>query len=165
MIHDYSVTIYIQQTCKAFSDCPRIPSDFCRFEKSLYDLIRGLRNHKGSEREYIQHSLRECRTEIRGSDMGALKIGLLQNFDTHHMNRPQSYSIVKAHLPRDVRSRYVLGILSCFGGHVLAEIHSKASGLSGSCAKFSTGHRGLDVGNESPEEGECYNGNCNEPLG
>lgn len=41
-----------------------------RFEKSLYDLIRGLRNHKGNEREYIQHSLRECRAEIRGSDMG-----------------------------------------------------------------------------------------------
>lgn len=42
----------------------------CRFEKSLYDLIRGLRNHKGKEREYIQDSLRECRAEIRGSDMG-----------------------------------------------------------------------------------------------
>ena len=43
-----------------------------RFEKSLYDLIRGLRNHKGNEREYIQNSLRECRTEIRGADMGAV---------------------------------------------------------------------------------------------
>ena len=45
-------------------------SDLYRFEKSLYDLIRGLRNHKGNEREYIQHSLRECRSEIKGSDMG-----------------------------------------------------------------------------------------------
>lgn len=43
---------------------------FSRFEKSLYDLIRGLRNHKGNEREYIQESLRECRKEIKGSDMG-----------------------------------------------------------------------------------------------
>ena len=76
MIYDYSVTIYIQRSCKAFPECPKILSDFCRFEKSLYDLIRGLRNHKGSEREYIQHSLRECRTEIRGSDMGTLKIHL-----------------------------------------------------------------------------------------
>lgn len=41
-----------------------------RFEKSLYDLIRGLRNHKGNEREYIQNSLRECKLEIRGADMG-----------------------------------------------------------------------------------------------
>lgn len=41
-----------------------------RFEKSLYDLIRGLRNHKGNEREYIQNCLKECRAEIRGADMG-----------------------------------------------------------------------------------------------
>lgn len=45
-------------------------ADWTRFEKSLYDLIRGLRTHKGTEREYIQSSLRECRAEIRGSDMG-----------------------------------------------------------------------------------------------
>jgi len=45
-------------------------ADPIRFEKSLYDLIRGLRTHKGTEREYIQSSLRECRAEIRGSDMG-----------------------------------------------------------------------------------------------
>lgn len=43
---------------------------FDRFEKSLYDLIRGLRNHKGNEKEYIQNSLKECRAEIRGQDMG-----------------------------------------------------------------------------------------------
>ena len=49
-----------------------------RFEKSLYDLIRGLRNHKGNEREYIQHSLRECRAEIRGSDMDLKAIALLK---------------------------------------------------------------------------------------
>jgi AP-3 complex subunit delta-1 len=41
-----------------------------RFEKSLYDLIRGLRNHKGNEREYIQNCLKECRSEIRSQDMG-----------------------------------------------------------------------------------------------
>lgn len=41
-----------------------------RFEKSLYDLIRGLRNHKGNEREYIQSCLKECRSEIRSQDMG-----------------------------------------------------------------------------------------------
>lgn len=41
-----------------------------RFEKSLYDLIRGLRNHKGNEKAYIENSLKECRAEIRGNDMG-----------------------------------------------------------------------------------------------
>lgn len=41
-----------------------------RFEKSLYDLIRGLRNHKGNEKEYIQKTLKECRAEVRTQDMG-----------------------------------------------------------------------------------------------
>lgn len=44
---------------------------FARFEKSLYDLIRGLRNHKGNEKEYIQKSLKECRAEVRSQDMGS----------------------------------------------------------------------------------------------
>jgi AP-3 complex subunit delta-1 len=48
------------------------------FEKSLYDLIRGLRNHKGNEKEYIQNSLRECRNEIRGSDMDLKATALLK---------------------------------------------------------------------------------------
>ncbi|PBP25158.1 AP-3 complex subunit delta [Diplocarpon rosae] len=50
----------------------------CRFEKSLYDLIRGLRNHKGNEKEYIQNSLKECRTEIRGQDMDLKATALLK---------------------------------------------------------------------------------------
>lgn len=45
-----------------------------RFEKSLYDLIRGLRNHKGNEKAYIENSLKECRAEIRGNDMGMPKL-------------------------------------------------------------------------------------------
>lgn len=48
------------------------------FEKSLYDLIRGLRNHKGKEREYIQESLRECRKEIRSNDMDLKATALLK---------------------------------------------------------------------------------------
>lgn len=37
-----------------------------------------MRNHKGNEREYIQNCLKECRAEIRGSDMGMLPLS------THH---------------------------------------------------------------------------------
>ncbi|KAI9717314.1 MAG: hypothetical protein M1812_004841 [Candelaria pacifica] len=48
------------------------------FEKSLYDLIRGLRHHKGNEREYIQNSLRECRAEIRTQDMDVKATALLK---------------------------------------------------------------------------------------
>ena len=55
------------------------------FEKSLYDLIRGLRNHRGKEREYIQASIRECRNEIRSQDMdlkatAVLKLTYLEMF-------------------------------------------------------------------------------------
>ncbi|KAM5449352.1 AP-3 complex subunit delta [Microsporum audouinii] len=49
-----------------------------RFEKSLYDLIRGLRNHKGSEGEYIQNSLKECRAEIKSQDMDKKATSLLK---------------------------------------------------------------------------------------
>ncbi|KAL4778747.1 armadillo-type protein [Aspergillus varians] len=48
------------------------------FEKSLYDLIKGLRNHKGAEEDYIQSSLRECRAEIRSQDMDKKATALLK---------------------------------------------------------------------------------------
>jgi AP-3 complex subunit delta-1 len=48
------------------------------FEKSLYDLIRGLRNHKGSEKEYIADSIRECRNEIRSNDMDLKSTALMK---------------------------------------------------------------------------------------
>ncbi|KAF4959900.1 hypothetical protein FGADI_1403 [Fusarium gaditjirri] len=49
-----------------------------KFEKSLYDLIRGLRNHKGNEKEYIQKSLKECRAEVRSQDMDLKATALLK---------------------------------------------------------------------------------------
>ncbi|KAI1312846.1 adaptin N terminal region-domain-containing protein [Xylaria venustula] len=48
------------------------------FEKSLYDLIRGLRNHKGNEKEYIQNCLKECRAEVRSQDMDLKATALLK---------------------------------------------------------------------------------------
>ncbi|KAL5360756.1 armadillo-type protein [Aspergillus floccosus] len=48
------------------------------FEKSLYDLIKGLRNHKGAEEDYIQDSLRECKAEIKSQDMDKKATALLK---------------------------------------------------------------------------------------
>ncbi|KAK3326457.1 adaptin N terminal region-domain-containing protein [Apodospora peruviana] len=48
------------------------------FEKSLHDLIRGLRNHKANEKEYIQNCLKECRSEIRSQDMDVKAAALLK---------------------------------------------------------------------------------------
>ncbi|KAJ5124609.1 uncharacterized protein N7515_008434 [Penicillium bovifimosum] len=49
-----------------------------RFEKSLYDLIKGLRLHKGGENEYIQSCLRECKAEIKTQDMDKKATALLK---------------------------------------------------------------------------------------
>ena len=48
------------------------------FEKDIYQLIRGLRAHKGNEREYIQESLKECRKEIKSQDMDQKATALLK---------------------------------------------------------------------------------------
>lgn len=48
------------------------------FEKSLYDLIRGLRSHKGNESEYIRGMLKECRTEVQSQDMDVKATALLK---------------------------------------------------------------------------------------
>ena len=74
----------------------------CRFEKSLYDLIRGLRNHKGNEREYIQHSLRECRSEIRGADMDLKATALLKLIYLEMFGHDMSWA-----------SFHVLEVMSC----------------------------------------------------
>ncbi|KAI1818049.1 adaptin N terminal region-domain-containing protein [Poronia punctata] len=49
-----------------------------RFEKSISDLIRGLRSHKGNEKEYIQNCLKECRSEIRSQDLDLKATALLK---------------------------------------------------------------------------------------
>ncbi|KAK3623995.1 AP-3 complex subunit delta [Elasticomyces elasticus] len=48
------------------------------FEKDIYQLIRGLRAHKGTEREYIQQALAECRREVRTTDLDAKATALLK---------------------------------------------------------------------------------------
>ncbi|KUI52606.1 AP-3 complex subunit delta [Cytospora mali] len=63
-----------------------------RFEKSLYDLIRGLRNHKGHEREYIQNCLKECRAEIRGQDMDLKATALLKLVYLEMMGHDMSWA-------------------------------------------------------------------------
>lgn len=62
------------------------------FEKSLYDLIRGLRNHKGHEREYIQNCLKECRAEIRGQDMDLKATALLKLIYLEMMGHDMSWA-------------------------------------------------------------------------
>lgn len=48
------------------------------FEKSLVDLIRGMRGNKGRENEYIASAIKECRGEIRSQDMDVKATALLK---------------------------------------------------------------------------------------
>lgn len=73
-----------------------------RFEKSLYDLIRGLRNHKGNENAYIENSLKECRAEIRGQDMGMRTSYGRRNSLLTQLYRRQGYGAPETCVSRDV---------------------------------------------------------------
>ncbi|KAJ5898617.1 hypothetical protein N7504_008905 [Penicillium tannophilum] len=55
-----------------------LPENIGLFEKSLYDLIKGLRNHKGGEDEYVQACLRECKAEIKLQDIDKKATALLK---------------------------------------------------------------------------------------
>ncbi|KHN95399.1 AP-3 complex subunit delta [Metarhizium album ARSEF 1941] len=48
------------------------------FEKSLYDLIRGLRTSKGGGKDFIQKNLKDCRAEVRSPDMDVKATALLK---------------------------------------------------------------------------------------
>jgi len=108
-----------------------------RFEKSLYDLIKGLRSHKGAEDEYIQSSLRECKAEIKSQDMGTRLIYQSQIFDgILNIHRQKSHCTIENHIFRDVWLRHVLGLLSRVRSHVIYEIPAEESRLSWSNAEF-----------------------------
>jgi AP-3 complex subunit delta-1 len=48
------------------------------FEKSLYDLIRGLRANKGNERNYMLGALKECRQEVKSQDLDTKATAILK---------------------------------------------------------------------------------------
>jgi hypothetical protein len=69
-------------------------------------------------------------------------------------NRPQGHRSLEVGVPRDVRPRYVLGLLPRPRSNVFCEIPSEASWISWSCPKLSDGHRGPNVSYKLAEEGE-----------
>jgi hypothetical protein len=130
-----------------------------RFEKSLYDLIRGLRNHKGNEKEYIQNSLKECRAEIRGKDMGQFISHKCVRGSSLRCRR-QSHRTSQACVPRNVRPRHVLGSVPCPRGYVVCKIFAEKSRLSWRGSELSTRHRSSYAGNQPPEEGASVESFC-----
>jgi AP-3 complex subunit delta len=39
------------------------------FEKTLNELIKGIRAHKGSETKYIDSAITECKKEVKAKDL------------------------------------------------------------------------------------------------
>lgn len=89
------------------------------FEKSLYDLIRGLRNHKGNEKEYIQNCLKECRAEIRSQDLDLKATALLKLVYLEMFGHDMSWA-----------SFHVLEVMSS------AKYHQKRVGYLGAVQSF-----------------------------
>ncbi|KAI6383210.1 hypothetical protein MCOR25_000131 [Pyricularia grisea] len=89
------------------------------FEKSLLDLIRGVRNHRGNEREYIQNCLKECRAEVKSQDMDLKATALLKLVYLEMMGHDMSWA-----------SFHVLEVMSS------PKIHQKRLGYLGAVQTF-----------------------------
>ncbi|PNY28932.1 AP-3 complex subunit delta [Tolypocladium capitatum] len=86
---------------------------------SLYDLIKGLRNHKGNEKEYIQKTLKECRAEVRSQDMDVKATALLKLIYLEMVGYDMSWA-----------SFHVLEVMSS------AKYHQKRVGYLGAVQSF-----------------------------
>ena len=65
----------------------------------------------------------------------------------------QSYRAPETHIPRNVRPRHVLGIVSCAGSYVLPNIPPEKSRISRGSPKLSSGHRGPNACYQLAKEG------------
>lgn len=68
--------------------------------------------------------------------------------------RCQGYGSIKACISRNVRARYVMGVLPCTRSNVFSQIHTEESRLSWSCSELPLRHGSVDVGDEPAEEGK-----------
>jgi len=90
------------------------------FEKTLNELIKGIRAHKGSEAKYIDSSIGDCRKEIKSRDLevkaqAILKLTyvfpnsclfLVSSYKCMDMNsRGLRFKLLKLWLPRLLRRR------------------------------------------------------------
>jgi AP-3 complex subunit delta len=63
------------------------------FEKTLTDLIKGIRAHKGSEAKYIDSSIGDCRKEIKSRDLG-IKAQAILKLAYVYDNNESAYCLV-----------------------------------------------------------------------
>lgn len=67
--------------------------------------------------------------------------------------RYQGHGPPQAHIPGDVRARYVVGVVSHLRGHVVGQIRTEESRLPGGRAELAIRHGGSNAGDQSTEKG------------
>src|ERR1700722_3711037 len=90
------------------------------WERTLRDLIRGLRANKNDESKFIAHAVDEIRNEVKSKDM-ELKAGAILKliYVCVPLNRlPSNPLMSEPHPARDARIRYRLGLFPHSGSHV-----------------------------------------------
>ena len=78
------------------------------FEKTLTDLIKGIRAHKGSEAKYIDASIGDCRKEIKSRDLEIKAQAILKLAYVYYIN--ESAYLLAA----NVRVWILMGFISSY---------------------------------------------------
>lgn len=103
------------------------------WERTLQDLIRGLRANKKDESKFIAKAVDEIRHEIKSEDM-ELKAGAVLKLTyvrlRHDLISLNDQTFVM--LARYVGIRYGMGFVSCGRSYVLSEISLEECGVSSS---------------------------------
>lgn len=89
------------------------------WERTLQDLIRGLRANKQDEAKFIAQAIDEIRNEIRSKDM-ELKAGAVMKLTYVRLLSTVSYSFDLLDVARYVGLRHDMGFIPCGRSYVLA---------------------------------------------
>ena len=128
------------------------------WERTLQDLIRGLRANKSNESRFIAGAIDEIRKEVRSDDMelkaaAVLKLTYVRvpTFDFRE-EQGNSWNMLTA---RDARIQHGLGLLSCRRGYVVAPLPFEEYGIPCGDSIFRARHRCANAHDESFEKGTC----------
>jgi hypothetical protein len=125
------------------------------WERTLQDLIRGLRANKKDESKFIAKAVDEIRNEIKSDDM-ELKAGAVLKLTYVSCVLPNGtpVSLIRVSmLARHVGLRYGLGVIPCRRGYVFLKASSEECRLPRCSAVIRPRHGRIDADYKSIEEG------------
>lgn len=130
------------------------------WERTLQDLVRGLRANKKDEAKFIAKAVDEIRHEIKTDDMelkagAVLKLTYVRFFLLFFAKCP-AWSTYSTPLARYAWLRYELGFFPCRGSNVVPKGAPQEHWISRSCAILRTGHWCSYADNKSTEKGSSW---------